>query len=391
MCNVRIKPSMLRWARKRSGRNDAYIKKNFPKLESWECEEALPSLRDLEKFAKATYTPIGYLFMDEPPGVRLPVSDFRTVGGIGVEVPSPNLLDTIYLCQRRQEWYRGEAQATGGEPLGFVGSMSTDDNVESSAKQIRTMLKFDVEQRQHMGDKDAAQRQLVREVEDLGILVMISGVVGNNTHRRLDVAEFRGFALADPWAPLIFVNGSDDKGAQIFTIIHEVAHIWLGRSALSNNSVADAPDHVIERWCNAVAAELLVPSETIRKEYDQAADPDREASRLASLFKVSKQVILRRMYDAGGLDHATFQNAYKKEIALAAELERKRKEKRKNADQSGGNYYNSVLTRAGRRFTRALLTSSMEGRTMPVVSRRLLDVWGTPNLEKIARKLGVGR
>ena len=391
MCDVRIKPSMLSWARRRSGRGDAYIKKNFPELESWERGEALPSLGDLEEFAKATYTPIGYLFLDEPPEDRLPVSDFRTVGGTGVAAPSADLLDTIYMCQQRQAWYMEEARAAGEGPLGFVGSMSTADDVVSSAGRIRTALKFSVEQRKRMSGKDAARRQLVRDVETLGILVMVSGVVGNNTHRRLDVDEFRGFALADPWAPLVFVNGSDYESAKIFTLAHEVAHIWLGRSAVSNNSVADEPDHAVERWCNAVAAEVLVPSEAIREEYNRTADLDREVDRLVRRFKVSRQVILRRIYDTGGLDRTAFQEVYDKEVARAAEREKEKKKKIKDTGKGGGNYYNNILARASRKFTLALLASTMEGRTTPVTSRRLLDVWKASNIEELSHKLGVGR
>ena len=381
----------MNWACKRSGLDNADIKKNFPELESWKHGKVLPSLEDLEKFAKITHTPIGYFFLDEPPEARLPVSDFRTVGGKGVGVPSAGLLDTIYLCQRRQEWYRGEVQATGGKPLGFVGSMSAADDVVSSAKRIRAAIKFNVEQRRHMAGKDAARRQLVVDVEDLGILVMMSGVVGNNTWRKLDVTEFRGFALADPWAPLVFVNSRDGEGAKIFTLVHEVAHIWLGQSAVSNNSVADAPDHAVERWCNAVAAELLVPSEIIREEYDQTADLDREADRLVRRFKVGKQVILRRIYDTGGLDRTTFQEAYDKEVELAAEREKEKKKKRKEEGKKTGNYYNNVLARAGKKFTSALLASTMEGRTEPIVSRRLLDVWKASSVETLSHKLGVGR
>lgn len=391
MCNVKVKPSLLNWARRRSGRNDSYIKKHFPELESWEQEITLPSFKDLEAFAKATYTPIGYFFLDEPPEARLPVSDFRTVGGTGVGVPTAGLLDTMYLCQQRQEWYRGEVRATGGEPLEFVGSMSTADDVVSSAQRIRTALKYNMEQRVGIGGRDAARRRLISAAEDFGILVMMSGVVENNTRRKLDVDEFRGFALADPWAPLVFVNGTDNEGSKIFTLVHEVAHIWLGQSVVSNNSVADAPGHTVERWCNAVAAEMLVPSEIMRKKYDRTSDLDGAVTSLASHFKVSKQVILRRIYDTGGLDRTAFREAYDKEVKLAAEREKERRRKRKEKKTQEGNYYNNILTRAGKKFTSALLASTMEGRTTPVMSRRLLDVWKASAIERLARELGVGR
>lgn len=390
MCGASITPSMLKWARERAGRDD-YIRKNFPEIESWEQGNTSPSLRDMEKFARATYVPITYLFLDKPPDIRLPVSDFRTVGSAGVSSPSPNMLDTVYMCQQRQDWYREYAESAGEKKLGFVGSMSVEDDVEYSAGQIRRAIKLEREPRLRRGNADMVRRHMIRGAESLGILVMVSGVVGNNTHRGLSVKEFRGFALADAWAPLVFVNGKDSKGAQLFTLAHELAHIWLGQSAVSGNFINDVSNNAIEIWCNAVAAELLVPSVIMRKEYNVNADVPVEAARLAGLFKVSSQVILRRMYDVGGLTRTSFQKEYDMEVHLAAERQKKKKEEMKKAKKSGGNYYNTVLARSGRRFTRAILANTREGKTEPVVLRRLLDVWKTSSLEKLSKKLGVVR
>ena len=386
MSDVDVKPSMLKWARIRAGR-DGYFKKNFPEIKSWERGKKSPSLGDVMKFAKAAYVPIGYLFLDKPPNVRLPVSDFRTVGSADASLPSPNLLDTVYLCQQRQEWYREEVKSNGAARLDFVGSMNTNDAVESSAEKIRDALKLGDKPQPQKGSRYQLRQHLIDALESLGVLVMISGVVGNNNHRKLDVDEFRGFALADPWAPLIFVNGKDGRGAQIFTLAHETAHIWLGQSAVSGNTMRDAPNHVVEKWCNAVAAEILVPAETIRKEYVLSSDPSDEISRLADLFKVSTQVIIRRIYDIEMFDKTTFQKKYDREVQLAVEREKEKKAK----GDTFGNYYNTVPVRSSKKFTRAILASTMEGKTPPIVSRRLLDVWNPESIAKLSQKLGVGR
>ena len=386
MSSINVKPSLLRWARKRADRDD-YIEENFPKIESWERGEKTPSFTELERFAKATYTPIGYLLLDKPSNVQLPISDFRTIKSANVNNPSLNLLDTVYLCQQRQEWYREEVKSLGEAELDFVGSMNTNQSVESSARKIRGMLNLDNISQQRKGTKDQLRRRLIDALESLGVLVMVSGIVGNNTHRGLNVKEFRGFALTDPWAPLVFVNGKDSKWAQIFTLAHEAAHIWLGQSAVSGNTIRDVPDHVTEKWCNAVAAEMLVPSKVIRQEYDQSTNKTDEINRLAGRFKVSKQVIIRRIYDIGGFDKTTFQKEYDKEAKLAAQymLEKKKKGK------TEGNYYNNVLAHAGKRFTRTLIVSTAEGRTMPIMLRRLLDVWNTSAIEKISEKTTGGQ
>ena len=160
----------------------------------------------------------------------------RTIGDEGVTRPSPDLLEVIYQCQQRQDWYRGYARSVGLDPVPQVGSLSTAAPTEAAASAITGALSFSVSQRGSSWS-DAFTR-LRDRAEEIGVLVMASGVVGSNNHRRLDPLEFRGFALADSVAPVVFVNAADTKAAQFFTLLHELAHIWLGGSALSD---ADGP------------------------------------------------------------------------------------------------------------------------------------------------------
>jgi transcriptional regulator with XRE-family HTH domain len=114
---VEVKPEPLTWARERAGLDIGLLARRFPHLEDWERGAARPTLKQLESFAKATYTPVGYLFLPVPPVERVPIPDLRTVGNKHVGHPSPDLLDTVYICQQRQEWYRDFARSAGEAPL----------------------------------------------------------------------------------------------------------------------------------------------------------------------------------------------------------------------------------------------------------------------------------
>ncbi|MGH3116575.1 MAG: ImmA/IrrE family metallo-endopeptidase [Gaiellales bacterium] len=377
MIRVEVRPELLRWARERAGFSVASLARRFPKLEAWERSEARPTLNQLENFAKATYAPVGFLFLQEPPVERIPIPDFRTVDNVHVGRPSPNL--TVYVCQQRQEWYREFARSTGEEPLAFVRSAQSTDDVEATAASIRYKLGFDVEERRRIPTWTDALRRFIEQADAHGILVMCSGVVLNNNRRHLDPDEFRGFAMADDMAPLVFINGADTKAAQMFTLAHELAHIWLGQSAVSDAQAVWIPDHEIERWCNRVAAELLVPLAVLRDEYDSDAELWVEVDRLARRFKVSTLVVLRRIHDAGGLTHEELWEAY------ADELERLRALPR----GSGGDFYLTQATRVSKRFARALVVSTLEGQTLHRDAFRMLGFSKLATFQELGRSLGV--
>jgi hypothetical protein len=156
-----------------------------------------PTLKQLERFARAVHVPIGYLLLPAPPVEHLPIPDFRTVGSTGIRRSSPDLLDMLYACQERRAWYREYAQTTRQPEMAFVGSASLASPPETVAAEMRRVLEFDVAARATCQTWEAALRQFIKQADRAGVLVMISGVVLSNTRRRLDPNEFRGFALAD--------------------------------------------------------------------------------------------------------------------------------------------------------------------------------------------------
>ncbi len=380
MTRVEVAPKVLNWAIERAGFTPGELAQRIPQLPAWTRGEPHPTLKQLEGFAKATHVPLGYLFLPEPPVETVPIPDFRTVARTRVRRPSPDLLDTLYICQQRQEWYKDFERAMGGRPLEFVGSVKVSQNAVPIAAAIRHALGFDVEERRRMPYWTDALRSFIAQADDLGVLVMVSGVVGSNNRRKLNPREFRGFALADGIAPLVFINGADTKAAQMFTLAHELAHIWLGQSALSDSQAYVLPDHEVERWCNQVAAELLVPLDLFRDEYNRRAELREETDRLARRFKVSTLVVLRRIHDAGGLTWDDYLAAYGEELERLLALPR----------GSGGNFYLTLGARASKRFARALVVSTLEGRSSFTEAFRLLGFKKMTTFEDLQRSLGMG-
>lgn len=382
---VEVHPNVLEWARARSGIAEEDWSRRFPRYERWVNGEVGPTLRQLEEFARKTHTPVGFLFLDEPPHEPVPIPDFRTVRDRPVrvgEVVSADLLDVVYTCQTRQEWYRDHQLLEGEAPLAFVGTATVDIPAIETAAKMRAVLGWNAEARARCPSWTQALTQLRESAEAAGVLVSISGIVGSDTHRKLEPEEFRGFALADDHAALVFVNGADSKAAQVFTLAHELAHLWLGETALSDLDPASLRDNTVERWCNQVAAELLVPMNEFRMLVEDDVDPRSQLQPLAGHFRVSTQVILGRFREAGRLTWSQY--------LLDLDLERERTAAIVVEQGSGGgNFYNTKPVQIGKRFARALVASTLEGQTSYTDAFRMLGVTKASTFDGLAEQLGV--
>lgn len=379
MTRVTVKPELFRWARERASRSGRDLGIRFPKLSRWETGEAMPTLRQLEAFAKTAYVPIGSFFLDQPPVETVPIPDLRTMGGKPIGPPSPDLLDVIYLCQRRQAWYRDYVRLVKENRCRLVGSARLGHPAERVANDMRKSLGFDLEDRRRCPTWTEALRRFIDQADRMGVLVMVSSVVGGNSRRKLDPQEFRGFSLADELAPLVFVNGADTRAAQMFTLAHELAHLWLGESALSDVGPASSPSHQIERWCNAVAAEFLVPLAVFRENLPKT-HPLEEVAALARRFKVSTLVVIRRIHDAGRISWQEFQEAYEKEMERLRSLPK----------SGGGDFYLMQGARLSKRFARALVVSTLEGQMSFSEAFRLLGVKKMATFRELGYSLRVG-
>ena len=377
---VDVSPALLTWALDRSRISDN--DKRYERFSRWAAGDEQPTFKQLEAFANATHAPLGYLFLSQPPVETVPIPDFRTVSNAGVSNPSPDLLDTIYDCQMRHDWYRTYAAEQGFDPLPFVGTATVNDQIEQVADSIRHAIGFTMDQRATFRNWEDALRQLIDSIESIGVLVMISGIVGGNTRRKLDPDEFRGFALTDPLSALIFVNGTDSKSAQIFTMIHELAHVWLGETALSDAQLGSNSTSGSELWANQVAAEVLVPIARLRTDYRNSPELP-ELQRLARLYKVSTLVVLKRIFDGGYLQWDDYRTRYLGEVDRVRAIVDARQ-------GTGGNYYNTQPLRLSRNFARAVIVDTREGRTLYRDAFGLLGAAKRETFDRLASTLGVG-
>lgn len=386
MAQVVISPDVLEWARERAGMPFETLAKRFKKYPFWLDGQGGPTFQQLETLASILHLPMGMFFLREPPEEKMPLPDFRRMADGGVQRPSTELIDTIHICQRRQRWYREYVAGSRADTLPFVGASDVGDQPMVVAGHIRTVLKLEVGSRNEAATWEEFLRRFIALAREVGVLVMINGVVGNNTHRPLNPREFRGFAIADPFAPLVFINGADTKSGQIFTLAHELAHIWIGKDGVSNSAADDlpeqlGPDSKVERFCNAVAAEVLVPMAQLST-MNLPQDVDQAKAIIARSFRVSTLVALRRIKDLGRLSYDDFQDAYDAELDF---LKRKTKQKK----SGGGDFYNTMGARVDPHFASAVISAALEGQTLMGDAFELLDIKNSATFRQEARHLGV--
>ncbi len=352
MTRVSVNPELLRWARERADIAQEDLAAKFKKLPEWENGQTRPTLKQLEKFARAVHVPFGYLFLRDPPDERLPIADFRTVADTAKIKASPDLIDTLYAMQRRQAWLHEHLVENEADPLPFAASARLADDPGAVGREMRRTLGLDKGWAAGVRSWQDAVNELRRMIERLGVMAVINGIVGNNTHRRLSVAEFRGFALTDHYAPLIFVNGADAKSAQMFTLAHELAHIWLGEEGLSGFEKMIPSGTDVEDWCNRAAAEFLVPSRELQERWIQVKREQNRFEALGRSFKVSPVVAARRTMDLKLIERSAFFEFYDHYT---------NRKYRGGATPSGGDFYNNQNVRVGKLFATHVIGAAMEG------------------------------
>ncbi|MFQ3614271.1 MAG: XRE family transcriptional regulator [Cyanobacteriota bacterium] len=354
---ITLQPQVLRWARERAGLDPETLARKVKvtpeTVLEWEQSGEI-GLKQVDKLAQSAHIPLGFLYLPEPIQDELSIPDFRTVNDQSVPSPSPDLIETVQLMQRRQDWLREEMIEQGQEKCSLAGSIKLGTPPEQAAAGLRESLGLESDWAESRSSWTDALAYLRDVIEAAGVVVVFNGVVGNNTHRKLDPSEFRGFALADSYAPLIFVNGADAKAAQLFTLVHELAHICIQESGVSNLDALQPLSHDVELSCNAIAAEFLVPAHKLQELWSDRPVSEDPYQWLARRFRVSSIVAARRALDLGLITKDDFFQFYQswQENEKSNMLNR----------PSGGSFWNNQNVRIGNLFGTAVIRAVREGR-----------------------------
>jgi Zn-dependent peptidase ImmA (M78 family) len=381
--NVNIKPEIISWALSHA-QEEKLGDKLVNNIKQWLNGTKTPTFNQIEDFSKKTNIPLGYFFLQTPPEEKIELLEYRTVDSIQLANPSRNLIDTVHEMESIQDWMKDYRQELGYDLLSIVGCMKGVDDVQSVVDRIRNDLELEVTWYENCKDSREAFSYIREKLETCGVVVMMSGVVGKNTHRALDIEEFRAFAMVDEWAPLIFINAVDSNGARLFSLVHEAAHIWLGVNDLYND-MHSRMDSVgaTEVLCNAIAAELIVPKSIFLNKWnteETVADVLTAIKELAEYFHCSETVVARKAFDCRKITH----DVYKQVVQNTIDNYNKMKDRKEG---SGGNYYNTMGSRLDGCFVRALCESINMGRTSYTEAYRLTNT-SRKTFSEVVQNLG---
>ncbi|HMU44593.1 MAG TPA: ImmA/IrrE family metallo-endopeptidase [Ignavibacteriaceae bacterium] len=334
---VDINNNLLIWAIERAGINIDEVSRTIPSFSSWLLGKKKPTVKQLEKFAQKVHLPFGYLFLENPPEEKLPIPFFRTLNSQEHKI-NINIYDSVLMLQQRQSWLTDYLKENNYLQLNFVGKFSSNPNINDVVNDIRTTLKINEDWAKEFSTWEKAKDHLTQLIEDAGIITTFSSIVGNNTRRNIKVDDCRGFVLVDDYAPFMFINSADSKSAQMFTMAHELAHIWIGQSAGFDFRQLQPANNQTEVLCDKIAAEFLVPAKSIEDSWKTVKD----IPQLARYFKVSQIVIARRLLDLGKINKNEFITFYDKYI----DQDFVRSENR----EGGGDFYKTQRKRLSIRF-----------------------------------------
>lgn len=390
MSSFPINPAIIPWAMRRLHLLRAdFAQKIGTKenvVDAWLAGEKLPTGKQAQKLADLLFIPLGYLMLDELPDISLDAVDFRTSGNHRLEEPSQELWATYNEAVYRQQWYKEYAIDNEYAPCDFVGSMSMKTPVVEAASKIREILQLAEDDLSSYKTWENYYNRLIYAMEEIaGVMVMRNNMVGNNSYRLLSVEEFRGFAIADPIAPLIFINTKDSRNAQLFTLIHEFVHLLIGHGGISGNDLLEKASNEVEHYCNQVAAEFLVPENSLRQNWPEEIrgieELYKEIKKLGKRFHVSGMVMIIRCRYLDFISELIASQLWEKELAAI--------QKAKENSSGGIDPYKTMLNRISPLFARTIIYQAEAGEIQLGDAYKLLNVKNHAAMKAFAKELGV--
>ena len=352
-----ITPAVLKWARERRIRLEIdyaakRLKIDTERLEAWENGTEQPTISQLKKIAKLYKTHISVFYLSEPPIGFQSLIDYRVLPEVSTinEEQTYKLNANIIEAFERREMLIGFYELLEESPPQVILKVSEEDPTRA-AQQITDFLEFNRTQLQQANDSYAALAFWKQTIEAKGILVCHTSA---NTSLSVELKTVRGFCIAQRPFPMIVLNPKDSPYGRIFTIIHELVHIAIGKSIIQNTGFRDIEDPALnqtEVFCNQVAAEVLVPKTELLAMV-KLQTLEKELSKISKYFHVSPEVIMRRLRTFGRISEQRY------------EMYRKfQQEKYKGkSEQSGGirPYHNRLLSASGEYFARTAFTAYYE-------------------------------
>lgn len=376
---IQIKTSIIRWACDRIGSlySELSASKDFKRLSNEKDGAVSLTLKQAEKLAKVLRYPFVYLLLDSPVTDidKLPIADFRSIEGKEVR-PNINLKEQIEYCQNQQDWFSDYVNTCDLDVFKYNGKFSLLDDPQEVGLKLKEFLKISYKLSKNANDY---LKRLKIILENNGILVSSSKVL-KNTQNRLNLSDFRGFALYDDNAPLIFINGNDSTVAQIFTLCHELGHIVLGQSGVSD--VVKNNTKKIEKWCNEFAANILMPKNDVIDTFDQYINISQFLQDATKMFHVSANALLLRIYNLNLIDKDTFDKEWAKAKALYKEYLESLQE---SNGKSSGNYYKTVNSRLSHRLLQSLISSTSVGKTTFRDAAYLLGLKSVSSFDRLVK------
>lgn len=372
-----ITPNVLKWARESARMTEetaaAKISISVDKLKEWETGTSQPTIRQAQTLAKAYKRPFALFFLPEIPRDFQPLQDFRKAGSKSLSTAPTFIIREI---QQKQAWISDVNEENNEEKLSFVGRYSIKDNPLTVANDILNTLGINPSNYK----SDNQIKEWIDASESNGIFISRTSFI--HSRLKLDSEEIQGFAIADPFAPFIFINSDDWNAPQLFTLVHELAHIWIAETGISNAIEPEIKNkdkfHPVELFCNEVAANALIPKNIISILDNSTFDNSKEVFKAAKNLGVSSFAFLVRALNLNlisiGIYHKLKREAdidYNAFLKREAEKKAKQKEKEK---KGGPNYFLLQLNRNSRLFTQTVLDAFRGGFIEPTQASNLLNV-----------------